>query len=405
MGIALQVAVDPNAPGLTPFSRFDASLRDIPRVLGIGATANEAPVLLVCCGRRKGTGTRRAAELYISPRVRLATRVARAVGKPFWIVSAKHGLLDPDRLVSPYDLSLDHLESRDLDWWRARLKEDLLRSYPSNIPRFVVLGSGEYANQIRHTLEDLRCSVETPIAGLPINLQLSWLKKAAKAMLRWNDLKRLYAGLDSLTESGGVLSLPEALEQTQLPQKGVYIFLDPEEVRHVGTGGPRVVRIGTHAVSEGSKATLRNRLRTHRGTGAGIGSHRSSIFRLHIGAALMRRSCQFSEIASWGLSKAYTPEILSVERPLEEAVSRYIARLRVAIVPIEDAATKFSLRRHLEKNLIALFTEDHIILDKANGGWLGNDSPNPTIRETGLWNINEAFTAYDPSSLSLVRWS
>ena len=49
-----------------------------------------------------------------------------------------------------------------------------------------------------------------------------------------------------------------------------------------GTGaGPRVVRIGTHGLKNGSRSTLWGRLSQHRGSSrSGLGNHRGSSFRL-----------------------------------------------------------------------------------------------------------------------------
>ena len=65
------------------------------------------------------------------------------------------------------------------------------------------------------------------------------------------------------------------------PQRGVYFFFEPGEVR--ADGSDRVVRVGTHALTATSQATLWGRLRQHRGRLAGLhpggGNHRASVFR------------------------------------------------------------------------------------------------------------------------------
>ena len=84
----------------------------------------------------------------------------------------------------------------------------------------------------------------------------------------------------------------EATATADLPRRGVYFFFEPGELREDGRT-PRVVRVGTHAVSAGSRTTLWTRLRDHRGhvigRHVGGGNHRASIFRRHVGSALLGR--------------------------------------------------------------------------------------------------------------------
>lgn len=87
------------------------------------------------------------------------------------------------------------------------------------------------------------------------------------------------------TRCGGERHLASSSGRMSWPDRGVYFFFEPGEVRP--NGDPRVVRIGTHALKAGSKTTLWKRLGQHRGSVGGSrpggGNHRGSIFRLHVG--------------------------------------------------------------------------------------------------------------------------
>ena len=84
------------------------------------------------------------------------------------------------------------------------------------------------------------------------------------------------------------------------PERGVYFFFESGEERSDSGTGLRVVRVGTHALTSGSSTTLWNRLSQHRGSGrSGGGNHRGSIFRLIVGAALMKPE-PGDAAASWG---------------------------------------------------------------------------------------------------------
>jgi hypothetical protein len=81
---------------------------------------------------------------------------------------------------------------------------------------------------------------------------------------------RLLAGL-----AGGARRLQDC-RPGDCPGGGVYFFFEDGEVRNDGSS--RVVRVGTHAPTAASSATLWDRLRQHRGhTGGrdpGSGNHR-----------------------------------------------------------------------------------------------------------------------------------
>jgi hypothetical protein len=123
---------------------------------------------------------------------------------------------------------------------------------------------------------------------------------------RRRDLDRLYGLLAELRERlGGYKYLRDCNGRMNWPKRGVYFIFEDGELREDGKT-PRVVRVGTHAVSAGSRTTLWRRLSQHRGTLGGTygsgGSHRASVFRFHVGTALLKsRPERFGTAThSWG---------------------------------------------------------------------------------------------------------
>lgn len=103
-------------------------------------------------------------------------------------------------------------------------------------------------------------------------------------MKRLDDLKRSYDILGVLNERlGGARLLCECSGKLSWPQCGVYFFMEDGEARSQSGVGSRIVRVGTHALTPGSRTTLWQRLSNHRGPSrSGGGNHRGSIFRLII---------------------------------------------------------------------------------------------------------------------------
>lgn len=237
--------------------------------------------------------------------------------------------------------------------------------------------------------------------GLGIGRQLQWLSRQLAQPHRERDIERLYQALRKL-ESGveGKRLMSACIGQQGWPKSGVYFFFEPGEVRN-GTTEPRVVRVGTHGVSRGSKATLWNRLRTHRGTGNRVGNHRSSIFRLHVGAALSAKDPSFM-VSTWGVGQAADARLRKAEESLERQVSAHIGSMHVLWLAIEDDASPASDRAYIERNLIGLLAGKSGPADPPSKNWLGRFSPDERIRNSGLWNLDFLDYAYWPDFLDVL---
>ncbi|MEE9509487.1 MAG: hypothetical protein V3V81_03235 [Candidatus Bathyarchaeia archaeon] len=88
----------------------------------------------------------------------------------------------------------------------------------------------------------------------------------------------------------------------------------------------RVVRVGTHAVSQNSKTRLWDRLRTHRGTLSskyrGGGNHRASVFRKLVGSAIIQR--EHLKCDNWDVGQSAKECVRKAEHYIEVKASKYI---------------------------------------------------------------------------------
>ena len=119
-------------------------------------------------------------------------------------------------------------------------------------------------------------------------------------MGRHHDLMRFYQLIDRLeVRCGGKRTLNDCSGLTGWPLRGVYFFFEDGERRRGSGDGPRMVRVGTHALKEGSKSSLWGRLSQHKGKSRTAGgNHRGSIFRLIVGTAVM--TTETRKCDSWG---------------------------------------------------------------------------------------------------------
>ena len=215
---------------------------------------------------------------------------------------------------------------------------------------------------------------------------------------------RFYALMDDLSErSAGPKRLDDPRLSTLAPRAGLYFFFEPGEKRP--NGDPRVVRVGTHALTRTSSTSLWGRLRQHRGAlGAvnpGGGNHRGSIFRHHVGAALLRQRGEDDLLASW-LAPKPSMDLRERERALEVEVTHRICRMPFLwlAVPTRDDGT--SDRGTLERNTIALLSAMTGGGEPASPDWLGLDAVAPKIRASGLWNVNHVDEPFDEQALDLL---
>lgn len=78
---------------------------------------------------------------------------------------------------------------------------------------------------------------------------------------RLEHLKRFYSILGRLEQDlGGAKTLAEGKGRMNWPNRGVYFFREPDEMRSDTGTGPRIVRVGTHALKAGGSTTLWGRL-------------------------------------------------------------------------------------------------------------------------------------------------
>jgi len=220
---------------------------------------------------------------------------------------------------------------------------------------------------------------------------------------RQGHLTRFYTILDALEKrTGGARTLAQCSGRLDWPARGVYFFREAGETRSETGIGPRIVRVGTHALKAGSSTRLWNRLSQHRGKGSGGGNHRGSIFRLIVGTSLMARDNR--TVTTWGRGNSATSTIVASEDAFECEVSAVIRHMPFLWLRIDDDPGPDSLRGYIERNSIALLSNyQKPPLDPPTAQWLGRHCDRAKVRESGLWNSNHVDEGYDPTFLDQME--
>lgn len=226
----------------------------------------------------------------------------------------------------------------------------------------------------------------------------------AQVLNRIEHLVRFYSLLDQLqNDIGGPLKLADCSGRLPWPSRGIYFFMEAGENRSDTGKGPRVVRVGTHALRAGSGTKLWTRLSQHRGqTSTGGGNHRGSIFRLITGTALIKRHGY--DVPTWGMGNTAKGEVRANEQALEREVSLVIGAMPFLWLSIDDDAGPHSDRGYIERNSIALLSNlNKTEIDPPSKGWLGHDCDRMRVRNSGLWNQNHVDENYDPAFLDRLE--
>ena len=210
---------------------------------------------------------------------------------------------------------------------------------------------------------------------------------------RLAQLQEFYALLEEVADRcDGPRTLGECHGRMGWPRRGVYFFFEHGEHRE-NLSSPRVVRVGTQGLRL-SASTLWGRLSQHRGgTGgrfAGGGNHRGSIFRLHVGEALLASGEYPPGISdTWGRGSSAPLEVRALEYPLERDVSAYIRAMPFLWVEVDDPPGPASERGLIERGVIAVLSNfAGLPIDPPSSTWLGRRSAREAIRTSGLWNVN-----------------
>ncbi len=138
------------------------------------------PVHLVACAKTKAVHPAPAKALYRSEWFRRARAYVEARGGPWFILSAEHGLLDPDDVVAPYEATLLGTPPADRRAWALRVHRSLFarRLTPGFGRSVVFLAGAAYREHLEPWLSvqaSAGASVETPMRGLGLGQQLAWL--------------------------------------------------------------------------------------------------------------------------------------------------------------------------------------------------------------------------------------
>ncbi|MGE4528170.1 MAG: DUF6884 domain-containing protein [Rhodospirillaceae bacterium] len=135
-------------------------------------------VVLVACTKTKRTYETVAREMFVSPWFLGVRGIVEKSGARWYVLSALHGLLQPETVIAPYTATLDGAVVRVRRVWAEGVFEALMTAEPG-LSRVVIFAGARYREFLVPKLRERGIAVEIPMERLPRGRQLAWLSEHA----------------------------------------------------------------------------------------------------------------------------------------------------------------------------------------------------------------------------------
>jgi cytoplasmic iron level regulating protein YaaA (DUF328/UPF0246 family) len=139
-----------------------------------------AVIASVSCVKTKQDTAAPAAELYTSDWFRKARRYVEEQADRWFILSAKHGLVQPDEVLEPYEKSMHDMTASERREWASQVVSDLIPHLQTH-DQLLVLAGRIYRDHVIPAVSGRVKEVVIPMEGLGIGQQKAWLKKALRS--------------------------------------------------------------------------------------------------------------------------------------------------------------------------------------------------------------------------------
>jgi hypothetical protein len=131
---------------------------------------------LVSCVKSKRDQPALACDLYTSPLFRKARAWAQSRCTRWYILSAKYGLVSPDEVIEPYELTLKVMSPSERVCWADRVRNQMEEAgLLQPCSSFIWLAGAAYKTDLSRLLSEF--PQEDPMLGMAIGQRLKWLTR------------------------------------------------------------------------------------------------------------------------------------------------------------------------------------------------------------------------------------
>lgn len=133
-------------------------------------------IFLVQCVSTKQSRRVAAKDLYTSALFTKSRAYVEKLGGAWYILSAEHGLLDPEAPTDPYDKTLKNMPVRERRAWAEMVIGQMEERLP-DAQEVVLLAGIRYQEGLVGWLRGRYPRVSDPMAGLGFGQRMQWLDK------------------------------------------------------------------------------------------------------------------------------------------------------------------------------------------------------------------------------------
>jgi cytoplasmic iron level regulating protein YaaA (DUF328/UPF0246 family) len=139
-------------------------------------------IALVSCVKSKQSKPAPAKDLYTSTLFRSLRRYAEAHADAWYILSAEHGLVEPNEVLAPYEKTLNKARQDERRNWATKVQTQLRRILPPGA-EVIMLAGERYRENLVPFLEAGGHHVAVPLKGMLFGRQLQYLREQNKGRL------------------------------------------------------------------------------------------------------------------------------------------------------------------------------------------------------------------------------
>ena len=140
-------------------------------------------IALVSCVKSKRSEASPASDLYTSPLFKGLSAYATAKSDAWYVISAKYGLVRPNQILEPYELTLNQMPRAKQREWATRVWAQISVVLPP-AAHVIVLAGANYRRDLVPLLRHHGFAVSIPFEGLSFGRQLARLKALSQSGFR-----------------------------------------------------------------------------------------------------------------------------------------------------------------------------------------------------------------------------
>ena len=136
-------------------------------------------IALVSCVKSKASYAAAAKDLYTSTLFRGLRKYAETHADRWYILSAEHGLLDPETIIAPYERTLNTMGRAAREQWADNVRAQIQLAVPPDA-EVIILAGERYREGLIPFLRGRGNIVTVPLEGLSFGRQLQRLSSSER---------------------------------------------------------------------------------------------------------------------------------------------------------------------------------------------------------------------------------